>query len=68
MEGHSIAWLTREKNYSISRFVSELIECYWRFANCRGSCHERQMEHVKYSVLIYVSVFVVKGSNRRYVM
>jgi len=48
--------------------VSELIECYWRFANCRGSCHERQMEHVKYSVLIYVSVFVVKGSNRRYVM
>jgi len=44
MEGHSIALLTRqEMGNSIRWLVSELIECYWRFVNCRGSCHQRQM-------------------------
>ena len=47
MEGHSISWSTREEmSSSIRWFVSKLIECYcyWRFVNCRGSCHQRQME------------------------
>ena len=58
-------------SYSIRWFGSELIECYWRFVNCRGSCHQRQMEQEMLntldkscfsfykSVLIYVSVFVL---------
>ena len=56
---------------SIRWFWSELIECYWRFVKCRGSCHQHEMEQemlntldiscfsFSKSVLICVSVFVI---------
>ena len=64
-------------SYSKRWLVSELIECYWRFINSRGSCYQPQMVQemlntldiscfsFQRSVLIYVSVFVlVEGPNR----
>jgi len=43
-------------SYSIRWFGSELIECYWRLVNWRGSCHQRQMEQ-------YMFILLVKGGH-----
>jgi len=47
-------------SYSIRWFVNELIECYWRFVNCRGSYHQRQMEQEMLNTLDIKLFFILK--------